>query len=480
MNKRRGIGWMAVMAAGCVGVPLMAAAAERPMVRWHAVGGQGMRQQLGAPQLKAALTHPDAAGVGGRAATNLAQFVVHRITGADDAARTRALHPLAEALLDHESLGEVTQQGWHVAVRAPATVTSRLAASAGALMAGGKGQAATWVTNGWFLAASEPGGLGRAWQATGRPVAGMVEAEVNLPKVLGPGHESWPFVALNVFASNNAVRTSAKLSFATAPLGEPGPWKVPDGAIRDPIIRFQALRGAAPWVSKVGWMATLAGGPAPSQVFGWAQPLNPFRNWVAFPVEKPQPRLEKVYGDIRPYFGTTNQPGQYEGKLVITTNHQALAVLGLQACQPALLSYEQAGQPYLIASFAPTIASTNPMPREILAQLHRPSLVAYEWEIAGESFLHWNVVFDFNKMVQRQIPFPANARARKWLVALAPNLGNSITEVFRVSPTEYTLVRKSDIGLDGLEMTLLARWIDAPHDILRGRFAPPPVPKPAP
>ena len=105
MNKRRGIGWMAVMAAGCVGVPLMAAAAERPMVRWHAVGGQGMRQQLGAPQLKAALTHPDAAGVGGRAATNLAQFVVHRITGADDAARTRALHPLAEALLDHESLG---------------------------------------------------------------------------------------------------------------------------------------------------------------------------------------------------------------------------------------------------------------------------------------------------------------------------------------------------------------------------------------
>jgi hypothetical protein len=123
-------------------------------------------------------------------------------------------------------------------------------------------------------------------------------------------------------------------------------------------------------------------------------------------VEKAEQRLEKIYGNIRPYFGTTNQPGQYEGRLVITTNHQALAVLGLRACQPALLAYEQAGQPFLIASFAPTLASTNPVPKELLAELNRPSLVAYEWEIAGESFIHWNVLFDFNNMVQRRMAFP--------------------------------------------------------------------------
>lgn len=469
------MGWMAALAAGYAGTAVVAAP-DRPMARWHAVGGQALRQAVAAPQLKAALNHPDAAGVGGRLATNLARFVVGQISGAGDAARTGMLAPLAEAALEHESLGEVTRQGWHLGVRAPATVTARLAGATAALANGSKGGASTLVTNGWFLAASDPAGLGRAWLATGRPVAGLVEAEVDLPKVLGPGHDAWPAVVLNLFASNNAVRTTAKLNFATAPLGDAGAWKVPDGAIRDPIIRFQALRGAAPLVAKMDWMAALAGGAAPTQLFGWAQPLNPFRNWVAFPVEKPEQRLEKVYGSIRPYFGTTNQPGQYEGRLVITTNHQALAVLGLRACQPALLAYEQAGQPFLIASFAPTLPSTNPVPRELLAELNRPSLVAYEWEIAGESFVHWNVLFDFNNMVQRRMAFPVHARARKWFMSLAPSLGNSITEVFRTSPTEFSFVRKSDIGLDGLEMTLLARWIDAPYDPLKGKFGAPALP----
>ncbi len=469
------MGWAAALAAGYAGTAVVAAP-DRPLARWHASGGQALRQAAAAPQLKAALSHPDAAGVGGRLATNLASFVIGRISGASDAARAGMLAPLAEAALEHESLGEVTRQGWHLGVRAPASVTARLAGATAALANGSKAGASTLVTNGWFLAASDPDGLGRAWLATGRPVAGLVEAEVDLPKVLGPGHDAWPAVTLNLFASNNAVRTSAKLSFATPPLGDAGAWKVPDGAIRDPIIRFQAVRGSAPFVSKVGWMAALAGGGAPNQLFGWAQPLNPFRNWVAFPVEKPAQRLQKIYASIRPFFGTTNQPGQYEGRLVITTNHQALAVLGLRACQPALLPYEQAGQPFLIASFAPTLASTNPVPMELLAELNRPSLVAYEWEIAGESFIHWNVLFDFNSMVQRRMPFPVNARARKWFMSIAPSLGNSVTEVFRLSPTDFSFVRKSDIGLDGLEMTLLARWIDAPYDNLKGKFGAPPLP----
>lgn len=103
-------------------------------------------------------------------------------------------------------------------------------------------------------------------------------------------------------------------------------------------------------------------------------------------------------------------------------------------------------------------------------------MVAYEWEIAGESFIHWNVLFDFNNMVQRRMAFPVNARARKWFMSIAPSLGNSVTEVFRLSPTEFSFVRKSDVGLDGLEMTLLARWIDAPYDNLKGRFGAPPLP----
>ena len=446
------------------------------MARWHFVGGDALRQQSGAPGVKAALAHPDAAGVGGRMATNLARFVVQRMGMASDSTRAGTLAPLVEAMLDHESLGEVDARGWNLAVRVRETNFARLTIATSGLHQHGGGFS-TRITNGWFLAASDAAGLARAWKETARPVAGYMAAEVDLPKVLGPGNDAWPFVSLNIFASNNAVRTAARLSFASPPLGELGAWKVPDGAIRDPIIRFQAIRGAAPLVEKVGWMAMLAGGPAPSQLFGWAQPNNLFRNWVAFPVEKPGPRMDRVQADIWHLFGRTNAPGRYDGKLVMATNNSALAVVGLKACQPALLPYQQRGQNFLIASFAPTLPSTNPVPAELLERLNRPNLAAYEWEIAGDSFLHWNVAFDFNKMAQRTAPFPTMARARRWFMNIAPDLGNAITEVLRESPTEYTFTRRSDIGLDGLEMALLSRWLDAPYGVLPASPALPPSPK---
>ena len=463
----------AVAAQGVLGAAKEAA--DRPIARWHAVGGQALREQAAVPQLKAALSHPDAAGVGGRVATNMARFVVQRMAGAEDAARASRLVPLVEAILDHESLGEVTRHGWHVAVRVPPAVAARMAEAAASLRVAGAPP--TLSTNGWFLAASDAPGLARAWKETGRPVAGFVSAELDLPRVLGTGHDAWPFLKASLFPSNGVVRTAASLSFAAPPLAEPGPWKIPDGAIRDPIIRFQAIRGAAPLVEKVGWMATLAGGAAPSQLFGWAQPKNVFRNWVAFPVEKPAARLAKVESDIRPLFAESAGGPRYEGRLVMATNNSALAVLGLKACQPALLPYQQDGQQYLIASLTPPMVSTNPLPAELVAQVHRPALVAYEWEIAGESFLHWNVAFDFNKMAQRLAPFPARALARRWFMNIAPDLGNAVSEVLRVSPTEYTFLRKSDIGLDGLEMTLLSRWIDAPHGLHARPGALPPLPK---
>ncbi len=55
-----------------------------------------------------------------------------------------------------------------------------------------------------------------------------------------------------------------------------------------------------------------------------------------------------------------------------------------------------------------------------------------------------------------------NGFGHRWLTNSAPKLGNTITEVTAVSPTELRAVRRSDLGLTAVELALLARWLDNP------------------
>ena len=46
---------------------------------------------------------------------------------------------------------------------------------------------------------------------------------------------------------------------------------------------------------------------------------------------------------------------------------------------------------------------------------------------------------------------------QRWLTEVAPLLGNTITEEVQASPTRLTFVRKSHLGLTGIELIFIAR-----------------------
>lgn len=436
-------------------------AAEKPVARWHFAGGQALRAAAQAPTLREVLQLPESAGVGGRLGTNIARLVASHAGLPASPATDGTLYPLVEALLENESAGEVAPGKWWVGVRGPDR-TAVLGGAASALVgSGGTARAAVAATNGWWFAASSAEMLAKGVSGVGGAHAGILTGEFDLQRVFkGSGAELWPWMQVNVISSNNSVRTKATLEFSQPPLGELEGWKVPDDFIRDPIVRFSALRGSGPLIDRVGWLKLLAGGSGPGQVVSWAQAEVTFRNWFAFPVDDGAARLKKVHAGIQPYFGTTNAPGRYTGRAVINSNSSAIAVFDLKACLPTLGVIQQGGQSFLMASFIPGAKSTNRVPAELLAQLQRPNLAFYEWEITGESARNWNVLAQFNQLVQRRLPNPVGARGAKWLLASAPRLGNTVTEVFRESPTRYTLNRKSDTGFNGLELLLLTRWID--------------------
>jgi len=448
------------------------------VARWHFVGGDALQRDTRAPQLKAALTTTNALGLGGRLSTNLARFVSGRLGGPTDA-RADSLAPLVQTFLSAESVGNISPSGWSIAVRAtgPAAALVREGLSR---LPQHRAQVFSDV-NGWLVAGSDRGSMTATTVAISKPATGLLSGSFHLPLILGHGPDLFPQADLTLTTSNNAVRTSARLTFSRPPLGELGDWKIPTDIMRDPLVRFMAVRGAAPLIARLGWIASLAGGTPPNQVIGWAQPEVPFRNWFTFPVDQPLQRIAQVRKAANPLFGDTNHPGIYEGRLVVNSNRSAVAAFGLKACLPMLATVQQQGQDFLVASFVPGIKSTNPVPAELLAEIRKPDLAAYEWEITGESAKDWNILFEFNQLAQRHPPFPVRALAHRWMISLTPNLGNSITRVTRRSPTEYDFARKSDIGLDGLELVLLTRWMDAAFG-LAPQVAPPlppalPLPK---
>jgi hypothetical protein len=52
---------------------------------------------------------------------------------------------------------------------------------------------------------------------------------------------------------------------------------------------------------------------------------------------------------------------------------------------------------------------------------------------------------------------------QKWLIPIAPMLGNTITEVTYKAPNEINIVRKSHIGLNSAELIFLSHWLADPN-----------------
>ena len=76
--------------------------------------------------------------------------------------------------------------------------------------------------------------------------------------------------------------------------------------------------------------------------------------------------------------------------------------------------------------------------------------------------MQWRVLSQLAAVVSGQAQLQTNSAALPWLMAIESRLGNTITEVSASSPKEWTVIRKSHIGLTGFELVALARWLESP------------------
>ena len=69
----------------------------------------------------------------------------------------------------------------------------------------------------------------------------------------------------------------------------------------------------------------------------------------------------------------------------------------------------------------------------------------------------------FIRWVSGLSQLPPHSAGLMWLRAIAPKLGDSITDITRTGREQLSLVRKSSFGFTAIELHLLIDWLESPR-----------------
>ncbi|MBI5802778.1 MAG: hypothetical protein HZA92_18905 [Verrucomicrobia bacterium] len=292
-----------------------------------------------------------------------------------------------------------------------------------------------------------------------------LQAALGLPKSI-----AWPHLSVSVTAKGQTLRSEATLKFASA-----APWKLdafrlPTNSVRDsvgdPLISFTAVQGFGNWLAHRPEFKEWELLSTPNQLFTWARKDVPYNLLAAVPMADASNTVVRAAPHALHSLGT-NITKAGIGRIAFTTNRTEIGWVGMPILVPFVRPAPEPDNDFLLfgsmAGIVPTGPNTNPPPVELLNQfLPRTNLVYYDWEITEAKLAQWMPIFQLTAMLSPNPSFPGAAAANQWLRAVSPKLGNTITEVTAVSPTELKAVRRSELGLTAIELTVLTRWLDNP------------------
>ena len=295
--------------------------------------------------------------------------------------------------------------------------------------------------------------------------------------------EAWPRIAATWTGNGEFVRTTGELTFATPLNQHLEPWNIPTNLIHQPLVSFTALRGVRPWLARQKLFQQFQVEPVPDQFCAWASGPTPLLTFAATPMTNGAALLEvlgpRAAAELNPWI-TNNALGVLE----FSKQAAGLAWEGIPMFTPVIEATANPVGSFLVVGVGskPTAAG-KPAPPELFSQLMaRPNLVYYDWEISQAKLAHWVFLGQTARLVFQLPQMPPESAAFAFLLAAAPKLGNTGTEIIQDGPARLSFVRNSHSGFTGAELHLLADWLESPafpHG-LHSSLAPRPVKKPMP
>jgi hypothetical protein len=265
---------------------------------------------------------------------------------------------------------------------------------------------------------------------------------------------------LAMTSRKESLRTEVEMQLTAPNNWKFQPWQVPTNTIKDPLTGFSAMQGFGPLLASQGWFKRLGWEQAPNELFLWTQPVLNFTTFGALQVENATNLMQRTHAQLVSL--VTNTLGKHiTGHLNYKTNLNALFWEQLPVVIPYIRPAPEPGGNFLEMGLMSYTTNNVPMPQALLDQvIGRTNLIYYDWEITAARLEQWPAINQIVSMATDQTLNPEATAADRWLAKITPKLGNTITELSAISPTEWKLVRRAPIGLSSTELIAFLRWFN--------------------
>lgn len=282
----------------------------------------------------------------------------------------------------------------------------------------------------------------------------LLGLKLDLPVPLPRVHAMW-------IGNPQGVSTRAVFDFPVRLPLEFEPWNVPTNLIQDPIHSLMAIRGVRPLLSASKAWQNLNAGPPPNQFFLWGRVPHQSLTYVAAPLTNASTLVsllaDRFIEKGNPWLAT-NASGSFER----TTNPAGVTCsAGAPLMSPFIESATNAGREFVLAGLG---RQTEPMPPTTLIDgiFRLTNAVLYEREMTGARLTTWLYLGQALRVVLWKSQLPFDSPFISWLDATQTKLGNLMTVVTPTGPAQLTLDRDSSVGLNSVEIQLLADWVESP------------------
>jgi hypothetical protein len=462
----------ALLATGCK----PAAVEDAYPARWHFAGSSRFNQFANAPALGVITTTKSANAAGNSLAKRLTETLWYSLTGNTNAS-AKSLDvgtPLMRELMGVESSGAVFEidpnPSFGFCARIPANRVEAWRTGLTQFLSEAKGgDIGLYIghTNGILTVAFPATAVDKAKSLESKlGLAGansIADADLDLARwTRSPWPTSIlpaPSVKINLVATNQIVRTVAKLKFPEPLKLQQEPWQLPTFLMNDLTRSLTAVRGVQPYLNKLPWFQSWDSKVIPNQLAIWMQPLTEFQTFFGFPIADGKGFMDKMGTNLAPIL--TGENPKIMGTIYMSTNGESFRIDDIPLQPPPGMAIRRTNNMTFVAGgFFQSKPTTNPLPAGLLKQLDKPGLVAYSWEITEESIKHWRVLAQLRGIVFHQPSVSLTDPGQLWLQEVGSKLGNAVTEIQQTAPDELTLSRSGAAALNGFELVALSRWID--------------------
>jgi len=265
-----------------------------------------------------------------------------------------------------------------------------------------------------------------------------------------------------VTTNQDDLQISARLLEAEAIPWKSDPRLIPKDLMHGQIISFVTGQNVAAFLNVNPVLGQLGDNPLTNQFYCWALDQMPLLNYVAWPVADATNALQKLSKEAPAALNPALK--RFNGtELVWQPKADKLILENMGLFAPALEAVQNKDGQFLLLFGFPVSSKNKAPPDALLGQLQgRTNLVYYDWEVTGRRLSEWQIL---GKMISnRSGATGSDAVAAKFAESQFINnltglVGNSVTEITRVTPNELAIERNAPIGFTAVELVLLADWL---------------------